>query len=140
MASFTNKERSYRGNRGKKTKVLICKGVLDSHDRAPRYIARALRDAGAEVVLIAYRLAEEIVPATLQEDVDVIGLSFYGSGAVYDTSVVINSLKEKGIDKARVMLGGIFTAKERLKLQEMGVGKICGPGTPINEIIDYVMS
>ena len=134
--AISTSETGYKANK----RVLMAKHILDSHDAGPKYMIRMLRDAGAEVVYIVYRVAEEIVPVALQEDVDIIGLSFYGSGALHDIPIVINSLREKQNQRVQVILGGIFSHTDVRKLLEMGVGKIYGPGTPVNEIIEYVMS
>lgn len=122
----------------KKIKVLLAKADQDAHERGLRYIARKLRDAGVEVIFVRYRLAEEVATVALQEDVDIIGLGFYVSGLMHDTSVVIRLLQENNMTDTRVMVGGIIPEKAIPRLREMGVRKIFRPGDPIEEVINYV--
>ena len=122
----------------KKVKVLLAKSDQDAHDRGVRYLAKVLRDAGMEVIIIRYRIADEVVPVAMQEDVDVIGLSFYGSGLMYDTSTVIKQLKENDVDDKVVLVGGTIPEKAMPKLYQMGVRGIFGPGDPIKEVVDCI--
>ena len=124
----------------KKVRVLITKSEMDAHDAAPKYVSRLLREAGMEVIFTHYRVAEEIVKMSLEEDVDVIGISFYSSGAMYDTAVVMRLLKEKGMDNILVVLGGIFRDEEVPQLLEMGVGRVFRPGDPDEDIAKYIIS
>ena len=92
----------------KRIKVLLAKSDLDGHDKGVRYIAEVLRNEGMEVILIRYRIPEEVPKVALEEDVDVVGLSFYGPGIMHDTSVVLNKLKEEHGTDILVILGGII--------------------------------
>ncbi len=121
-------------------RVLLAKTNMDHHDRGIRYIARVLREAGTEVIFIRYRLPEEVVQVAMQEGVDVIGLSFYGYGAIYDTSVVMSKLKEQQMEDIPVIAGGIFPEDDAAELRAMGVQAIFGPGTPTGEVIDWLNS
>ncbi len=122
----------------KKVKVLLAKSDQDAHDRGVRYLAKVLRDAGMEVIIIRYRIADEVVPVAMQEDVDVIGLSFYGSGLMYDTSTVITQLKENDVEDKVVLVGGTIPEKAMPKLSQMGVRGVFGPGDPVREVVDCI--
>ncbi len=121
-----------------KIKVLLAKSDIDAHDRGVRYVAKALRDAGMEVIFIRYGTVAEVVNVAAQEDVDVIGLSFYGSGLMYDTSEVIRLLKENNIDDKIVIVGGTIPDRAMPKLSEIGVKAMFSPGVPIEAVIDYI--
>lgn len=123
-----------------KVKVLLAKSDQDAHDRGIRYIAEVLRDAGMEVVFIRYRIANEVVEIALQEDVDVIGLSFYGSGLFYDTGTVLELLRENNMGHVGVVVGGTITADDVPKLLEMGVSGVFGPGSAIDNVLGCIAS
>ncbi len=123
----------------KKIKVLIAKPGLDGHDRGAKVVARALRDAGMEVIYTGlHQTAEMIVETALQEDVDVIGLSILSGAHMTYFPKVLKLMKEKGLDDVLLFGGGIIPEEDAKKLEEMGVGKIFGPGTPTEEIVEYV--
>ena len=123
----------------KKIKVLIAKPGLDGHDRGAKVVARALRDAGMEVIYTGlHQTAEMIVETALQEDVDVIGLSILSGAHMTYFPKVLKLMKEKGLDDVLLFGGGIIPEEDARKLEEMGVGKIFGPGTPTEEIVEYV--
>ncbi len=123
----------------KKIKVLIAKPGLDGHDRGAKVVARALRDAGMEVIYTGlHQTAEMIVETALQEDVDVIGLSILSGAHMTYFPKVLKLMKEKGLDDVLLFGGGIIPEEDARKLEEMGVGKIFGPGTPTEEIVKYV--
>ena len=121
-------------------RCLIAKVGLDGHDRGAHVIERAFRDAGFEVVYSGlHRAPEEIVQAAVQEDVDVLGISIL-SGA-HNTLVpkIVDGLKEYGaFDDTLVLVGGIVPDEDRAKLKELGVAEVFGPGTPMQETIDFV--
>ncbi|WP_410765347.1 cobalamin B12-binding domain-containing protein [Haloferax sp. DFSO60] len=121
-------------------RCLIAKVGLDGHDRGAHVIARAFRDAGFEVIYSGlHRAPDEIVQATVQEDVDVLGISIL-SGA-HNTLVpkVLAGLDEYGaLDDTLVIVGGIVPDEDREKLTEAGVDAIFGPGTPMQETIEFV--
>jgi methylmalonyl-CoA mutase C-terminal domain/subunit len=127
--------------RNKWIKVLLAKSDQDAHDRGVRYIAGTLRDAGMEVIFIRYRICDEVAKVALQEDVDVVGMSFYGSGYRYDVPRVINLLKEKG-KKAKYIVGGTIPKEDWDSLNEMGVldNGIFVPGIPTQKVIDCIIS
>jgi methylmalonyl-CoA mutase C-terminal domain/subunit len=121
-------------------RCLIAKVGLDGHDRGAHVIARAFRDAGFEVVYSGlHRAPDEIVQAAVQEDVDVLGISIL-SGA-HNTLVpkIVDGLKEyDAFEDTLILVGGIVPDEDRAKLKEMGVAEVFGPGTPMQETIDFV--
>lgn len=122
----------------KKIRVLMAKPGLDGHDRGIKVVARALRDAGMEVIYTGLRQTpEQIVESALQEDVDVIGLSIL-SGAHMTLFPRIMELLEKEEMKVVVFAGGIIPDEDVLKLKELGISDIFGPGTSTREIIRKV--
>ncbi len=122
-------------------RVLVAKPGLDGHDRGAKIIARALRDAGMEVIYTGIRQTPEmIVEAALQEDVDVIGLSIL-SGAHMDLfPLIFQGLKENQMEDIIVVAGGIIPDADRLALKEMGVHEIFGPGAPTRDIAAFIRS
>ena len=122
-----------------KIRVVIAKPGLDGHDRGAKVIARALRDAGMEVVYTGLRQTpEQIVGAALQEDADVIGLSILSGAHMHICPRVMELLKQKGLDDVLVVIGGIIPDVDIPKLQQMGVKGIFLPGSPMQEIIDFI--
>ncbi|NHX35733.1 MULTISPECIES: cobalamin B12-binding domain-containing protein [Halolamina] len=121
-------------------RCLVAKVGLDGHDRGAHVIARAFRDAGFEVIYSGlHRAPEEIVQAAVQEDVDVLGISIL-SGA-HNTLVpkVIEGLKEyDAFDDTLVLVGGIIPDEDKEDLLEMGVAEVFGPGTPMEETVEFV--
>lgn len=123
----------------KKVRVVIAKPGLDGHDRGAKVIARALRDAGMEVIYTGLRQTPEmIVAAALQEDADVIGLSILSGAHMHICPKVMELLKQKGLEHVLVVIGGIIPDVDIPKLQAMGVGGIFLPGTPMQEIVDFI--
>jgi methylmalonyl-CoA mutase C-terminal domain/subunit len=124
---------------GRKLRVVIAKPGLDGHDRGAKVIARALRDAGMEVIYTGLRQTpEQIVSAALQEDADVIGLSILSGAHNHIAPRLMELLKEKGLDDVLVVIGGIIPDVDIPKLQEIGVKGVFLPGTPMQEIIDFI--
>ncbi len=123
----------------RKIRVVIAKPGLDGHDRGAKVIARALRDAGMEVIYTGLRqTAEQIVSAALQEDADVIGLSILSGAHNHICPQVMKLLKEKGLDDVLVVLGGIIPDQDVPALQAMGITGIFRPGSPMQDIIDFI--
>lgn len=122
----------------KKIRVVLAKSDMDAHDRGVRYLARALRDQGMEVIFIRYGIVDEVVKTALEEDADVIGMSFYGSGLMYDTLRTMDLLKEKQMTDVLVIIGGIIPDDAALKLKSKGVKGVFTPGTPIEYVIAFV--
>jgi len=123
----------------KKIRVVIAKPGLDGHDRGAKVIARALRDAGMEVIYTGLRQTpEQIVAAALQEDADVIGLSILSGAHNSICPRLIDLLREKGLNDVLVVLGGIIPDADLPVLKAMGVGAVFRPGTSMQEIIDFI--
>ena len=122
-----------------KIRVVIAKPGLDGHDRGAKVIARALRDAGMEVIYTGLRQTpEQIVAAALQEDADVIGLSILSGAHMHICPRVMELLKERHLDDVLVVIGGIIPDVDIPKLQAAGVKGIFLPGTPMQQIIDFI--
>jgi methylmalonyl-CoA mutase C-terminal domain/subunit len=122
-------------------RVLIGKPGLDGHDRGAKVVARAFRDAGCEVIYSGLRQSPEaIVQTAIQEDVDVLGLSIL-SGA-HDTLVpkIIDQLEEVGMTDVLVLVGGTIPDADKDELLDLGVDRVFGPDSDINEIVDYVQA
>lgn len=122
-----------------KTRVLIAKVGLDSHDRGAKIVARALRDAGLEVIYTGIRQSvDQVTQAAIQEDVDLLGLSFLAGDHLVLVPKIIQGLKKKGRADIPVMVGGIILKRHVQEMVEMGVKKVFFPGTPLVEIVDYI--
>jgi methylmalonyl-CoA mutase C-terminal domain/subunit len=122
-----------------KIRVVIAKPGLDGHDRGAKVIARALRDAGMEVIYTGLRQTpEQIVAAALQEDADAIGLSILSGAHMHVCPRVMALLKEKGLDDVLVVVGGIIPDVDIPRLREVGVKGIFLPGTSMQDIIDFI--
>jgi len=120
-------------------RVLIAKPGLDGHDRGAKVVARALRDAGMEVIYTGLRQTPEmIVEAALQEDVAVVGLSILSGAHLTLFARVIDLLREHGMDDVLVVGGGIIPDEDMPALQEMGVARVFGPGTSLQEIVAFI--
>jgi methylmalonyl-CoA mutase C-terminal domain/subunit len=122
-----------------KIRVIIAKPGLDGHDRGAKVIARALRDAGMEVVYTGLRQTpEQIVSAALQEDADAIGLSILSGAHMHICPRVMALLREKGLSDVLVVVGGIIPDVDIPKLNAIGINGIFLPGTPMQEIVDFI--
>ena len=123
----------------RKLRVVIAKPGLDGHDRGAKVIARALRDAGMEVIYTGLRQTpEQIVSAALQEDADVIGLSILSGAHNHIAPRLMELLTQKGLDDVLVVIGGIIPDVDIPKLKAIGVKGVFLPGTPMQEIIDFI--
>jgi len=123
----------------KKIRVLIAKPGLDGHDRGAKVVARALRDAGMEVIYTGlHQTAEMIVETAVQEDVNVIGLSLLSGAHMTLFNDVTKLLKEKGMSDVLVLGGGIIPEEDAPALKKVGVCGIFGPGTPCEDIVDFI--
>ncbi len=120
-------------------RVVIAKPGLDGHDRGARVIARALRDAGMEVIYTGLRQTpEQIVTAALQEDADVIGLSILSGAHMHICSRIMTLLNEQGLRDVLVVVGGIIPDVDVPKLNEMGVRGMFPPGTAMQDVVDFI--
>ena len=123
----------------RKLRVVIAKPGLDGHDRGAKVIARALRDAGMEVIYTGLRQTpEQIVTAALQEDADVIGLSILSGAHNHIAPRLMALLAEKKLDDVLVVIGGIIPDVDVPKLKAIGVKGVFLPGTPMQEIVDFI--
>jgi methylmalonyl-CoA mutase C-terminal domain/subunit len=123
----------------KKIRVLVAKPGLDGHDRGAKVIARALRDAGMEVIYTGLRQTPEmIVEAAIQEDVDVIGMSILSGAHMTLFPRVMKLLAENGLDDILVVAGGIIPDDDVPALKESGIAGIFGPGTSTEETIRFI--
>jgi methylmalonyl-CoA mutase C-terminal domain/subunit len=123
----------------RKVRILIGKPGLDGHDRGAKIIARALRDAGFEVIYTGlHQTPEMIANAAAQEDVDGIGLSILSGAHNYLLPRVVEILREKKMGDVVVFTGGIIPDDDIPKLKKKGVDRVFTPGTPLQEIVDYV--
>jgi methylmalonyl-CoA mutase C-terminal domain/subunit len=123
----------------RKIRVVIAKPGLDGHDRGAKVIARALRDAGMEVIYTGLRQTpEQIVAAALQEDADAIGLSILSGAHMHICPRVMELLQEKGLEDVLVVVGGIIPDVDIPKLTAIGVRGIFLPGSPMQNIIDFI--
>jgi methylmalonyl-CoA mutase C-terminal domain/subunit len=123
-----------------KVKVLLVKHWMECHDRGVKSVATILRDAGFEVVYIVYMRPEEVVASAIQEDANVIGMSF--STGAYDIHVplVMRLLKEKGLENVTVIVGGLIPDEDIEWLEKQGVKEVFGAGADIDHIVELVES
>ena len=123
----------------RKIRIVMAKPGLDGHDRGIKVLAAAYRDSGMEVIYLGLRQTPEmIVSAALQEDADVIALSSLNNAHNSIFPHIVELIKEKKLDNVLLIGGGIIPKKDIESLEESGVGKLYGPGTPVKETIDYI--
>jgi methylmalonyl-CoA mutase, C-terminal domain len=123
----------------RKIRVLVAKPGLDGHDRGAKVVARALRDAGMEVIYTGLRQTPEMIAeAALQEDVDVVGLSILSGAHMTLVPHILELLKANGQEQVRVFLGGIIPDQDVPRLKEMGVSGIYGPGASTDAIVNDI--
>ncbi|HJM12321.1 MAG TPA: cobalamin B12-binding domain-containing protein [Candidatus Marinimicrobia bacterium] len=123
----------------RKIRILMAKPGLDGHDRGIKVLASAYRDAGMEVIYLGLRQTPEmIVSAALQEDTDVIALSSLNNAHMTIFTKVMELMKDKGLNDVLLTGGGIIPEKDMAALASIGVGKLFGPGTPVQDTIDYI--
>ena len=126
----------------KKThRVLVAKPGLDGHDRGAKVVARALRDAGMEVIYLGlHQTPEQIVQAAVDEDVDVVGLSILSGAHMTVFPRVVEMLRERGASDIKVIGGGIMPEEDIEALEAAGVARLFTPGTSTTDIVDYIRS
>ncbi len=133
------RETSKGGKPTRKVRILVGKPGLDGHDRGAKIIARALRDAGFEVIYTGlHQTPEMIVSAAAQEDVDGIGLSILSGAHNYLLPRIVEMLREKKMENVVVFGGGIIPDEDIPRLKKKGVDRVFTPGTPLQDIVDYV--
>lgn len=120
-------------------RVLIAKPGLDGHDRGAKVVAKALRDAGMEVIYTGLRQTpEQIVKTAIQEDVDLIGLSILSGAHMNICSKLLKLMKENEIENIPVFVGGIIPPDDAEELKKMGIKEVFGPGTPLSAIVEKI--
>jgi methylmalonyl-CoA mutase C-terminal domain/subunit len=120
-------------------RVLVAKAGLDGHDRGAKVVARALRDAGMEVIYTGIRQTPEMIAeAAVQEDVDAVGLSMLSGAHLTIFPEVLRRLREKGADDILLTGGGCIGDEDMVELKAQGVGELFGPGASTREIVDYI--
>jgi methylmalonyl-CoA mutase, C-terminal domain len=124
---------------GRKIRVLIAKPGLDGHDRGAKVVARALRDAGFEVIYTGLRQTPEMIAeAALQEDVDVVGLSILSGAHMTLLPRVVEELRKRGLDDVLVIAGGIIPEEDVPALKAAGIHEVFGPGTSTEAIVRFI--
>ena len=129
------------GSPQRKIRVVVAKPGLDGHDRGAKVIARALRDAGMEVIYTGlHQTAEQIAETVLQEDADAVGLSILSGAHMTLVPKVVRLLDEQGADDVLVTVGGTIPAEDIPELKKLGVAEVFTPGSSTQEIIDFIRS
>ena len=125
----------------RKIRIVMAKPGLDGHDRGIKVLASAYRDAGMEVIYFGLRQTPEmIVSAALQEDADVIALSVLSGAHMTVFPKVMDLMKKNEIDDVVLTGGGIISDKDKKSLADLGVGQLFGPGTPVQDTVDYIIN
>ena len=125
----------------RKIRIIMAKPGLDGHDRGIKILAASFRDAGMDVIYLGLRQTPEmIVSAALQEDADVIALSSLNNAHNTIFTNVPELMKKKGLDNVLLTGGGIIPPNDMVELQKKGVGKLFGPGTPVQDTVDYIFN
>jgi methylmalonyl-CoA mutase C-terminal domain/subunit len=120
-------------------RVVIAKAGLDGHDRGAKIIARALRDAGMEVIYTGlHQTPEQIVATTIQEDADAIGISILSGAHMTLVPRVVSLLRERGAEDVLVLVGGTIPADDVVELKQQGVAAVFTPGAPMSDIVEYL--
>ncbi|MBS1252875.1 MAG: Methylmalonyl-CoA mutase [Anaerolineales bacterium] len=133
------KKRQARVEPRRSIRVLVAKPGLDGHDRGAKVVARALRDAGMEVIYTGIRQTPEtIAEAALQEDVDVVGLSILSGAHMALFPRIIGLLEDHGLDDVLIVAGGIIPDEDVPRLQSMGIRGVFGPGTSTHDIVAFI--
>jgi methylmalonyl-CoA mutase C-terminal domain/subunit len=129
------------GTQQRKIRVVVAKPGLDGHDRGAKVIARALRDAGMEVIYTGlHQTPEQIAETVLQEDADAVGLSILSGAHMTLVPRVVELLKDQGADDVVVTVGGTIPAEDIPELKKLGVAEIFTPGATTQQIIDFIQS
>jgi methylmalonyl-CoA mutase C-terminal domain/subunit len=125
----------------RKIRVVVAKPGLDGHDRGAKIIARALRDAGMEVIYTGlHQTPEQIVATVIQEDADAVGLSILSGAHMTLVPRIVELLREEGVEDVIVTVGGTIPSDDIPELRELGVAAVFTPGAPTSDIIDFIKS
>jgi methylmalonyl-CoA mutase, C-terminal domain len=123
----------------RRIRVVVAKPGLDGHDRGAKIIARALRDAGMEVIYTGlHQTPEQIVETVIQEDADAVGLSILSGAHMTLVPRVTELLREQGVEDVTVVVGGTIPSEDIPDLKRIGVAEVFTPGSPVQEIVDYI--
>jgi methylmalonyl-CoA mutase C-terminal domain/subunit len=123
----------------RKIRVVIAKPGLDGHDRGAKIIARALRDAGMEVIYTGlHQTPEQIVETAIQEDADAVGISILSGAHMTLVPRIVAQLRERGAGDVRVVVGGTIPAEDIIELKRLGVAEVFTPGAPTSEIVEFL--
>jgi methylmalonyl-CoA mutase, C-terminal domain len=124
---------------GRKIRVVIAKPGLDGHDRGAKIIARALRDAGMEVIYTGlHQTPEQIVETAIQEDADAVGISILSGAHMTLVPRILDGLRENGVDDVLVVVGGTIPGDDSAELKSLGVAAVFTPGAPTSEIVEFL--
>src|ERR687890_555325 len=139
MESSTTDQRAPAASSGRKIRVVVAKPGLDGHDRGAKIIARALRDAGMEVIYTGlHQTPEQIAETVIQEDADAVGLSILSGAHMTLVPKVVELLRAQGVDDVLVTVGGTIPADDIPELKELGVAEVFTPGASTQAIIDFI--
>jgi methylmalonyl-CoA mutase, C-terminal domain len=123
----------------RKIRVVIAKPGLDGHDRGAKIIARALRDAGMEVIYTGlHQTPEQIVETAIQEDADAVGISILSGAHMTLVPKILSGLRDNGVEDVLVVVGGTIPKDDVTTLKEQGVAEVFTPGAPVSEIVDFL--
>ena len=123
----------------RKIRVVIAKPGLDGHDRGAKIIARALRDAGMEVIYTGlHQTPEQIVETAVQEDADAVGISILSGAHMTLVPRIVDGLRENGLDDVLVVVGGTIPGEDARELEDKGVAAVFTPGAPTGEIVEFL--
>jgi methylmalonyl-CoA mutase cobalamin-binding domain/chain len=123
----------------KRLRVVVAKPGMDGHDRGAKVIARALRDAGMEVIYTGiFQTSASIVEVVLQEDADVLGISLLSGAHVHYAQEIGDLLRQNGLGDVLFLLGGTIPKQDAETVKQHGVAEVFGPGTPTRDIVDYI--
>jgi methylmalonyl-CoA mutase cobalamin-binding domain/chain len=126
-------------NRPAPLRIVLAKVGLDGHDRGIKVVARGLRDAGFHVIYSGlWQRVEDVLRTAADEDADYLGISLLSGAHMTLTPLIVDGLRSAGLGHVGVILGGIIPAEDVSALQQMGVLRVFGPGTPIGEIVDFL--
>ena len=120
-------------------RIVVAKPGLDGHDRGAKVVARALRDAGMEVIYTGlHQTPEQIVETAIQEDADAVGVSILSGAHMTLVPRIVEGLRANGADDVLVVVGGTIPSDDAAELKKLGVGEVFTPGTPTSEIVDFL--
>ena len=132
-------EQSTSDSTGRKIRVVVAKPGLDGHDRGAKIIARALRDAGMEVIYTGlHQTPEQIVATVVQEDADAIGVSILSGAHMTLVPRILELLREEGVEDVLITVGGTIPTRDIEALKELGVSGVFTPGAPTDDIVDFI--